>query len=47
MKKLLDILTNPRSSVSMDLLIKCEAALKKMERVRNSEQFNFYTKLIY
>jgi len=33
MKKLLEILTNPNQRVSMDLLLKCETALKKMEKV--------------
>lgn len=33
MKKLLDILMNPVRQVSMDILLKCEAALKKMEKV--------------
>lgn len=33
MKKLLEILTNPHQRVSMEILLKCEAALKKMERV--------------
>ncbi|ODM97757.1 Mediator of RNA polymerase II transcription subunit 15, partial [Orchesella cincta] len=32
MKKLLEILTNPNQRVSMEILLKCEAALKKMER---------------
>ncbi|XP_035703848.1 mediator of RNA polymerase II transcription subunit 15 isoform X3 [Folsomia candida] len=32
MKKLLDILMNPVRQVSMDILLKCEAALKKMEK---------------
>lgn len=33
MKKLLEILTNPNQRVSMEILLKCEAALKKMVRV--------------
>lgn len=33
MKKLLDILSNPNRQVSMELLLKCEVALKKMEKV--------------
>lgn len=33
MKKLLDILMNPNRQVSMDILLKCEVALKKMEKV--------------
>lgn len=32
MKKLLEILTNPNQRVSMEILLKCEAALKKMEK---------------
>jgi len=33
MKKLLEILTNPNQRVSMEILLKCEIALKKMEQV--------------
>ena len=36
MKKLLGILTNPNQRVSMDILLKCEVALKNMEKVSNS-----------
>jgi len=32
MKKLLDILLNPNRQVSMEILLKCEVALKKMEK---------------
>ncbi|CAG7722778.1 unnamed protein product [Allacma fusca] len=35
MKKLLEILTNPNQRVSMEILLKCEVALKKMERQQN------------
>jgi mediator of RNA polymerase II transcription subunit 15 len=34
MKKLLEILTNPNQRVSMGILLKCEEALKKMEKVK-------------